>query len=122
MFNVTLGVQACHFLITYWFLARFFFKPVLQQLNIESQERERLVRLIDKSRSLLRQGQIDQRRLWHDFHEQFRHQMAFCANLKTRSVPKDAGIVDLPVIVDPSAEQVRSVADRLMQKINYGGR
>ena len=118
MLNVTLGLQAGHFLIVYWFLSRYFFKPILQQLELEDQEQARLVILINKSRELLREGLVSQEEHWSILRRQFGQQMAFCANLKMRPMVRDANILDLPGAINPGDDQIGQVADRLIQKIN----
>ena len=81
MFNITLGLQACNFLITYGILRRFFFRPVLRQIELEGHEQARILHFIDRSRAILRDSYCQQQDLWLKARSQFERQLIFCEKL-----------------------------------------
>lgn len=69
--NFTLVVQACHFLVAWWVLDRFLFRPVVAVIERERAGVNRLEQTIEKGRKQLQDEKEHQKSLWEKSRKKF---------------------------------------------------
>lgn len=94
MFNITLLIQALNFLIAYWLLSQFFFKPVLNFIRLEAETEHFLNGLVANCHALLRSSYIKRQRLWEKVRSEFGQYTGFSKLIGTKQKACDYGIGD----------------------------
>jgi hypothetical protein len=72
--NVTIIVQACNFIITYWMLRCFFFKPVIALIDYERTHKTTILDIIDQQQKSLDIQEKERQRRWFLCQEYFKQQ------------------------------------------------
>jgi hypothetical protein len=98
MFNITLLIQVLNFLLAYWLLARFFFKPVLAKISHDAQQEEQLVHAINSCHVMLKIAYNKKKQLWSDALSEFDAYTQFCQVIGIKPKAQSLGVssVDLP--------------------------
>lgn len=71
MFNLTLLIQSLNFLIAYWLLARFFFKPVLAKIKQEVEHEQNLQKKLKHCLLKLKAGGVSKKQIWRETELEF---------------------------------------------------
>jgi hypothetical protein len=117
MFNITLFIQGINFLIAYWLLSRFLFKPVLRSINQEEEQIVFFNKLISSCRMRINTSCADKKKLWRSVHKKFSKYTLFCNNLDVQQCANDNGISDLDKVQNFDLNQQKDMANKLVDKI-----
>jgi hypothetical protein len=106
--NGTLLVQACNFMIVYWMLRIFLFKPVISIIEHEKRQEDSMLDIIDQQIKSLEIQEKERRRHWYVCQEYFKtHQPP----LYTESLLPDNNENDFEIPVPVSPDITRIIAD-----------
>jgi hypothetical protein len=89
MLNITLFIQVLNFLIAYWFLARFFFKPVLGFIHQESQKELFLNHAVVDCHAILKNCYIKKQQIWQTASSEFHKYLDFCQLIGVKPKAQD---------------------------------
>lgn len=116
--NVTLFFQIAHFLVAWWILRRFLWRPVIAVLDWQQRRKEKLEEQLERQQQLVAQKQAEIDALWRDA------QQAFLVNTPQFRQPvclKSATIGPERRAVAPDQAVVISMAHQLAEKVrDYG--
>ena len=70
--NITIVVQAVHFLFAWWALSKFLFRPVVAAVQKEQAFQKRLHTVLKKEEQLLHDIKKEQEREWARYQRQFK--------------------------------------------------
>ncbi len=104
--NLTLGVQIFNFLVAYWFLAKFLFKPALSVLNDGLLEKVDLENAISQEEELLLQKQHLKKQELLKVHNYFKNSKPEVALSGVFSVPGESGIEKFSGITDEQRKEL----------------
>ena len=117
MFNITLFIQGINFLIAYWLLSKFLFKPVLDSINLEKEQVLSLNNLILGCRTRLNVSYADKKKLWQAVHKKFSKYTLFCNDLDVIQCADDNGISGLEKVQNLDDSAQKDMTNRLVNKI-----
>lgn len=118
MFNITLLIQSFNFLLAYWFLARFFFKPVLNVIQHETHNELVLKNSILNCHAILKDCYFKKQQILQKNRTKFCQYMGFCATIGIKPKAKDKGLPDNDIALEEGGvSRVREAAQILANKI-----
>lgn len=117
MLNITLFIQVLNFLIAYWILAHFFFKPVLSLIHNESQQAFFLNNSIVNCHEILKNCYVKKQKIWQSASSEFYKYMDFCNLIGRKPRAQDSGLCVGELSSGEGAPLARELAQILVDKI-----
>mgnify|MGYP001274688159 CR=1 FL=1 len=118
--NITLVVQAVHFLIAWWALSKFLFRPLVGVVRQERALKKRLTTFLQREQHVLEEIKKEQEREWARYRCQFKKNVPL--------LPSHIALFDDSVKKRPAQEvseqeeqqAIVAVAERVAKGIAYG--
>ena len=111
MLNITLFIQIFNFLITYWFLARFFFKPILKFVQNEEQKKLLLDKSIINYHAAIQDHGLQRQQIRQSASYDFHKYVDFCTQIYIKPKAIDHGLKECEL----QSEQNKQIIDNLAQ-------
>ncbi len=116
--NGTLILQAAHFIIAFYIIKYFFFKPVFAHIEIEDALQESLVSAVQEHQAAVAQKEHELSDHWHTLRSYFTQQ---APSLKRQRlvIPKQS--ITVPDSMTPADVQhaVQSLAKKLVSRVDH---
>lgn len=117
MFNITLLVQVLNFLLAYWLLAKFFFKPVLAKISHTVQQEELIAHAINNCHTMLKLAYAKKKQLWADALNEFAAHTQFCKAIGIKPRANCLGVSSVDLIPKMDKSELKQIANDLAHKI-----
>lgn len=114
MFNITLFIQIFNFLLVYVFLARFFFKPVLNIIQSSVQNEHILNTSILNFHATIKECHTKKQQIIKHHRAELRKYIDFCANIGLKPRAQDYGLPEKELALGQKNDLIISQAAEIL--------
>ncbi len=117
MFNLTLLIQGLNFLIAYWLLARFFFKPILNRIAQSVNKTNQINSEIAHYHQMLKVAYLSEQQLWLDTCHNFSKYTEFNHNIGIKPKASNRSVLSVDVQAEVDAHEQAQLTQVLVNNI-----
>lgn len=117
MFNLTLLIQGLNFLIAYWLLSQFFFKPILNCIAQGVNKTNKINSDITHYRQILKDAYLSEKKLWQDTCHSFSKYTEFNYNIGIKPKGSNHSVLSIDVQAEVNEHEQAQLTQVLVNNI-----